>query len=96
MVTGAIHRRPTQYRAPTWSWASLDGPVRWEYRRHFDGCGYTMAYHASIDAVVCQPVSDAELTGRLKSAYAFLTGPLVPVQLVNFNTTFPLIAGVLL
>jgi hypothetical protein len=29
VVPGKVHKRPSQYRGPTWSWISLDGPIKY-------------------------------------------------------------------
>jgi hypothetical protein len=29
VVPGKVHKRPSQYRDPTWSWISLDGPIKY-------------------------------------------------------------------
>jgi hypothetical protein len=29
----AIRPRPGEYRAPSWSWAAIDGTIRWELHR---------------------------------------------------------------
>jgi hypothetical protein len=29
VVPGRVHRRPSRYRGPTWSWISLDGPIKY-------------------------------------------------------------------
>ncbi|KEY72507.1 hypothetical protein S7711_10184 [Stachybotrys chartarum IBT 7711] len=28
--------RPLEYRAPTWSWTSLDGPIKWDFDLHIE------------------------------------------------------------
>jgi hypothetical protein len=80
-------KRPVEYSAPTWSWASVDGPItrfkdgpmcypdRVKYRRK----------HVRIDEVVCEPVLPSDKLGRIKGGYAIVTGPVVEVELVTLG-----------
>lgn len=73
--------RPSQYRAPTWSWASINGPVRFkvrntEYKRELDS-------HIKILDYKIVQVDSVDLMGPVKSAYLLLTGSLAPVQLIT-------------
>jgi hypothetical protein len=87
-----IHRRPEQYRAPTWSWASIDGPVRLAYRDDVSVSKYKIVRHALVREAGCRTLSDADPTGRLKSGYALLTGPLAAVELVCLTCVSLLLA----
>jgi hypothetical protein len=80
------HRRQLRYRAPTWSWASIDGPVEYNYRKSVskwsNSSRPTMVHHVSIDEVTCNLALPSDSTGPVTAGYAILTGPLVPVELV--------------
>jgi hypothetical protein len=63
--------RPAEYRAPSWSWAAVDGQVKWEHSRiptssHLEFLGYDLrldSIHAPYGAVrTCQ----IALRGRLR------------------------------
>ncbi|RYP74879.1 hypothetical protein DL771_002800 [Monosporascus sp. 5C6A] len=80
-------KRQAKYRAPTWSWASIDGPItrfqrgpsgKWKYTPHRNT-------HVRIDEVVCDALSPSDTTGRVKGGYAVVTGPVVSVELVTLE-----------
>ncbi|KAK3684335.1 heterokaryon incompatibility protein-domain-containing protein [Podospora appendiculata] len=60
--------RPDAWRAPTWSWASLDAPVEFPFK---DSSAVEM--HFKIIGVNCKPATDDE-TGRVKQGYLKLQG----------------------
>jgi hypothetical protein len=80
---GATHIRSSNYRAPTWSWASIDGPI--EYRC-WEMVSFWKKYRASkedestVNAVVCNPCLSDDPTGPITSAHAVLTGPIVSID----------------
>ncbi|KAF2195861.1 HET-domain-containing protein [Zopfia rhizophila CBS 207.26] len=80
----APHKRPLDYRAPSWSWASVDGPVRYGIHEGVKNWKYkpTPRPNCTIHEVVCFPVSPADPTGAVTGGYAVLTGPLATVELV--------------
>ncbi|KAK1835283.1 heterokaryon incompatibility protein-domain-containing protein [Podospora conica] len=63
------HTRPTQYRAPSWSWASLDGKVKWLYDDSGDN-DYLRAPQARCTVV---RISDTELVLRGKQIPGVMT-----------------------
>jgi hypothetical protein len=78
------------YRAPSWSWASTDEPVRfgfWKSVRYWD-FPTQKEDDCTIDEVVCQNLLADDTTGPVTSAHLVLTGPLVPVELAVLNCTF--------
>ncbi|KAH8891595.1 HET-domain-containing protein [Thozetella sp. PMI_491] len=79
----AARWRPLDYRAPSWSWASVDREVvfprkRAKYRSERN-------IHVSIDEIICEPVLPGDETGPIKAGYADLRGPLAAVELVNLD-----------
>ncbi|PVH81772.1 HET-domain-containing protein [Cadophora sp. DSE1049] len=77
------HTRYEDFCAPTWSWASIDGPVqywrssnevKWKY-------GTVPKSYIEVKAINCVPGLASDHTGSITSAFAELTGPLVEVQL---------------
>ncbi len=70
-----------QYRAPTWSWASLDQPVRFQSDKGFERVKYRPDLYTDckIDEVISVPVLVSDATGLISSAYAQVTAPLIPV-----------------
>ncbi|PSS00831.1 heterokaryon incompatibility protein-domain-containing protein [Coniella lustricola] len=67
----ATATRHKAYRAPTWSWASINGPVVWDVQLRFEDC-------ARVLAVAVEPVT-ADRTGEVRSALLTLCGYLVPL-----------------
>lgn len=64
--------RAASYRAPTWSWASIDGLVRFPLK-----FGGTNSVFSALTAVeVAQPPGEAE-TGQVESASITLLGPVL-------------------
>lgn len=71
-----IVNRPPVYRAPSWSWASVDGEIKYfqeRYRFHY-------ASSLTIHSAHCEP-SPLDLFGRVRSGRISVTGHVVPVAL---------------
>ncbi|RSM12040.1 hypothetical protein CDV31_006490 [Fusarium ambrosium] len=70
-----IQPRPTTYRAPSWSWAAVDGPIFWS-EEHQD-------YTVMIDILNCQviPRFPHAKHGPIRSAYLTLLGWVAPAVL---------------
>ncbi|KAH8654569.1 heterokaryon incompatibility protein-domain-containing protein [Tricladium varicosporioides] len=64
--------RPSHWRAPSWSWASVDGSVR--FYGTFD---YSQRLLDALD-FNCELLG-SDTTGQLRSAYIVLSGPLVAI-----------------
>ena len=73
--------RPRPYRAPSWSWASVDEAVSVEGGR-CDGIMITI-----LDAVVT-PVG-ADSTGQIKDGFIRLNGRIFPAELVQCSAQLP-------
>jgi hypothetical protein len=68
---GVVRSKPLQYRVPSWSWASVDGGVRWP----FSNKNETGEYHAKlIDYHVT--LKGSNTFGELDHAYLVLEAPL--------------------
>jgi hypothetical protein len=78
-----LNKLPVSYRAPSWSWGSVNGSVRHKFIER-PRWKYTPAlyYDCSIDEVACHSLLHSDPTGRLTAAHAILTGELVIVELV--------------
>ena len=76
--SGFVHARPERYRAPTWSWAAVDGPVEYDsaLREREDSKIVVSECH-------CSPESPANLLGSITDGYLVVTGLLAPVQLAT-------------
>jgi hypothetical protein len=67
-------RRSETYRAPSWSWASIDGPVVYEdwnilpSDAHIDLHQYREGHFAKFEAIRTEPTVNAAPYGSLKSA----------------------------
>lgn len=80
--------RPPDYRAPSWSWASLDGEVRAADRI---GDGYNPDWSkqslVDIQSIHVKPTGD-DLTGEVLDASINLSGMLFPIT--EFGMRFPI------
>jgi hypothetical protein len=83
-----LFERPQPYRAPTWSWASVDGQI--------DSTGFQLDRHQftfrdyytigpTIVEVQCVPVSSYNPFGAVKSGYLKCRGYVREVQLINHD-----------
>lgn len=73
---GHMRTRPTDYRAPTWSWASIEGPVDYvgQYYR-------TSAFRVHIkDVVLVHETEDT--TGQVRRGHLDLQGDLKPLFVI--------------
>ncbi|KUJ12565.1 HET-domain-containing protein [Mollisia scopiformis] len=70
--------RPTPYRAPTWSWASLDGAIQYESKGTFES-------HVLIDEIgtFCTPKDDFHPSGPVRDGELLLEGVLAPVKVLT-------------
>ena len=70
-------RRPLTWRCPSWSWGSLDGPVRHgDYRIQAGGSGYAECLDASIT------LAGPDQAGAVSFGYVILNAVVVPVSLL--------------
>ena len=74
---GRPHFRPSNYRAPTWSWASVEGSIWYERKKDYDLTGDTQL--AFVRAVKIE-TSDGTGTGPVKSTSMQIEGPLGEVH----------------
>ena len=75
----AGEKRP-EYRAPSWSWASMDAPI--QPRANL----FSNKHHiATIIEARVTPVTD-DITGQIKGGYIRLRAPLFPVKLSTYET----------
>jgi hypothetical protein len=63
-----VSRRPLNYRAPTWSWASVEGQVEWKDRLQATGIKILRSY--------CK-TGDLDTTGGVHGGYLHLSGFMV-------------------
>ncbi|KAH7071848.1 heterokaryon incompatibility protein-domain-containing protein, partial [Paraphoma chrysanthemicola] len=87
-VTGSRpHSRPTKWRAPSWSWASIDGDVGY-FQESYQ---FMFEPGIQIDACQCTPSSIDEF-GRVRGGYIRLRGVLtqvpVSVRLLDQNSPY--------
>lgn len=73
--------RPTPYRAPTWSWASIDTPVL--YPSGLFDSDETPYITLHDERCFCIPLVQADPTGAVVSGELVVAGPVVPVKLVT-------------
>ena len=65
--------RPSQYRAPTWSWASVEGAISYDHKRDHDITGDCQL--AFVESVKVETF-DGTATGPVKTASMQIKGPL--------------------
>lgn len=82
---GSAYRGSIPYRAPSWSWASVDGPVRFQDYENVLYWAYTVTrcIDCTVNDIFCENVDPADPTGPVKAAFAILAGPLVTAELVD-------------
>lgn len=64
------YRRPGSWRAPSWSWASFEGPIQYHPLSRFEST-------ILIDEVSTSPQTPYDNTGQIRSAKLVVTGPVV-------------------
>jgi hypothetical protein len=72
-----------QFRIPSWSWASVDGSVAYDFYYVAEGWQYTplLLNCVKVESVSCQTTLPTDDTSAVTSGHAVLTGNLVPVEL---------------
>ncbi|KAF2001977.1 HET-domain-containing protein [Amniculicola lignicola CBS 123094] len=77
--------RQDEYRAPTWSWAAMDGPINFVLWEEVVPWKYppTFIPEARLIASEVQPISQSNPFGQLQSGYIQLVGPLIPVEVMT-------------
>lgn len=77
---------PQQYRAPSWSWASLNSVVVYRdlEERLFDDDFPPWHFHTSVLDAQCTPLGH-DLMGRVKDGYVCLSGPILNVRLKDLS-----------
>lgn len=81
-------RRPPSYRAPSWSWASVDGAVQLCYPGTYSVQNKTAQSFALVISVKCIPCGEDE-TGQVASGSVSLKGPLASATLIPSVMTLP-------
>ena len=66
--------RVQEYRAPSWSWASVEGNIWWDYQKDWDLTGDTqLSYVENVEI----ETTDGTLTGPMKLGRLRIRGPLL-------------------
>ena len=73
-------RRPTSYRAPSWSWASVDGKRIWKKSSHPEQKSAETIFTKMIECIL--EYATADRTGQVLGGYLRLCGPLLSIKLV--------------
>lgn len=73
------HKRPAKYRAPSWSWASIDGPIEYDI---YTLSGEETSHVDTIDCL-CIPESSLNPTGTFTGGHITIRGLLMPVVLAT-------------
>lgn len=81
------HPRPSPYRAPTWSWASIDTPILYPSEvLHGKERSHILVHDKES---FCMPVLEGDQTGAIKSGVLSVEGLVVPVELTTVERTPP-------
>jgi hypothetical protein len=74
-------QKPKEYRAPSWSWACIDGSVNYALS------GKAYSKHSTTEFVDCtvQPLSVNDQFGRVRDGKLVLRGPLKPASEVRWE-----------
>lgn len=83
VATFSVSRRPERYRAPTWYWASIDGPVRYLYHDDQDD-GLRDEWLAEARCHV-ELVHAGNPFGTIRAARLVLHGPLIETKIRWFH-----------
>ncbi|GKZ76427.1 hypothetical protein AnigIFM56816_006690 [Aspergillus niger] len=81
-------RRPPTYRAPSWSWASVDGAVKLCYPGTHSARKKTAQSFALVIGAECIPCGEDE-TGQVSSGTVTLKGPISSARLIPSVLTLP-------
>ncbi|KAE8359478.1 heterokaryon incompatibility protein-domain-containing protein [Aspergillus caelatus] len=77
-------KKPTSYRAPSWSWASAEGPVQFIVYHFIERCRWKRGiadYEQLATFVDCDVKKDGpDLYGTVSGGYLRLHAPLLPVK----------------
>ena len=76
-------RRPSQYRAPTWSWASIESPIR-HVETDFYKTEHSPKMMAKIIEVQCTPAG-RDPRGCVSGGYLRIEGPTLEVEVVEMG-----------
>jgi hypothetical protein len=80
---GQPARRPKEYRAPTWSWASVDGKISYHYKRDYNLTGDTQL--AFVENVMVITI-DGSAAGPIKSGFIEIKGPLTEYKNGSYSS----------
>jgi hypothetical protein len=72
-LRGAMARRPYEYRGPSWSWVSMEAPIR-HLGSYSLQCPFEAKLEAQILEVSCTP-EGSDPRGRVKNGYMFIKAP---------------------
>jgi hypothetical protein len=74
----SLERRPASWRAPTWSWASVVGPVRWSDSKFLP----TMKMNVSAKFRAAMQPAGPDPYGEIESGILWITAPSVELKVI--------------
>ncbi|KAF4446033.1 HET-domain-containing protein [Fusarium austroafricanum] len=78
MVPGkAVNTRPSEWRAPTWTWASIDAPIKFPFKDHTE-----VQIHFKVIHAFCKP-GTKDKTGRVSRGSLTLEAPAVSGEITT-------------
>lgn len=81
--TAAVAIKPKNYRAPSWSWASLDGRIDWPLWRVFSSCSKCRTYCTVLDVQTTPAGLDPY--GAVKDGFLKVRGNLQEMRVVRVD-----------
>ena len=78
-----FHRRPRKYTAPSWSWASIVGPIDWDYDDDWDFSDDVNGLRRYLDTEfeIFVEAEDLDEFGRALSGYLTFSSPILHTQI---------------
>jgi hypothetical protein len=86
--TVAVATKPKNYRAPSWSWASLDGRINWPFWRSDSTCNNKCTIYCTVLDAQTTPVG-LDLYGAVKDGFLEVQGVLEEVKVVRVGEEGP-------
>jgi Heterokaryon incompatibility protein (HET) len=84
--TDPLSKRPVSWRSPTWSWASVDGGISYQWDRRLkrlDAVNFISNLHAQTGPVT------GDSTGEIQAAHLSLRGPIVEATVIYPSSPSP-------
>ncbi|KAH8786754.1 heterokaryon incompatibility protein-domain-containing protein, partial [Hyaloscypha sp. PMI_1271] len=80
-------KQTPRYIAPSWSWASVDGSIRYQFQEPLFSWKHdpVETLNCSVEEVICKSMTESDQTSPVVEGYAIMSGPIIPVELINID-----------